>query len=276
MKFQTCPRCGKTMADIGGHFQCLYCAFVQEDKKEEESKEYYALKTNIRIAEQAHENLLNNIDGSMDYCTKKRGITRNTIEKWNLGYAPEGFRLMPQQWGERIIFPIRSNDGAHIIGFGGRKTTADDRAKYLNSPASPWYNKSASLYGYSDVPEGADCIFLCEGYVDVLSMFAFGFFYPVASLGTALTQQQASLIRKKAQTVCIAYDSDEPGRRNALRAAKLLLKAGFKAADIRMLLVSDAKDVDEALQHGCTLCDVSYLEYLISKGEWDAYIDACI
>lgn len=199
-----------------------------------------------------------------------------TILDWQLGYVPEQFSLMPQSWWRRILFPIFSNDGTHVIGFGGRKTTTDDRAKYMNSASGPIYNKSESLYGYNLVPNDADVVYLCEGYVDVLSMDSKGFAYPVASLGTSLTPYQALLIRQKANRIVICYDNDEAGQRSTLRAIELLTKAGFKTAEMGVLLVSDAKDVDEALQHGCTLREMSLLQYLADRGEYEMFVDALV
>ena len=278
LKLNKCPVCGKPSVTIEGTNHCLYCGRTWDDKVVETPaiKRMVQLNNNQRVMEQAHENLLNNIDGSLDYC-KNRGINMHTIEKWKLGYAPKNFRLLPIIYHERVLFPIQSNDGEHVIAFGGRKISYDDeRCKYLNSKASLVYNKSESLYGYHLVPDDADTVYLCEGYVDVLSMDAKGFHYPVASLGTALTEEQAVLIRKKAKRVVIAYDADEAGQKNALRAINILARAGFKTAEISILVVSDAKDVDEALQHGCTLCEQSLLGYLLEREKYDLFVDALV
>lgn len=276
MKLEKCPVCGKPSVQIDGAYRCLYCGRAWENQQRTPPRNNaFMLSQNEKVKTQAHKNLLNNIDGSLDYCLR-RGITMYTIQEWELGYAPENFELLPATWHKRILFPIRSNDGQSVIGFGGRKTTTDNRAKYLNSPKSAWYNKSESLYGYHNVPENAETVYLCEGYIDVLSMDAKGFAYPVASLGTALTIEQALLIRQKAQRVVICYDADEAGQKNALRVIDLLAKAGFKTPEINVLVVSDAKDVDEALQHGCTLCEQSLLGYLNERQAYDLFVDALI
>lgn len=276
MNFKPCPTCGNPLVQIDSVYRCLHCCRAVTVQQAPLPPRYtFSLRRNAEIAQQAHKNLLNNIDDSKSYCLR-RGITEYTIYEWGLGYIPDNFTLLKQEWHKRIIFPIRSNDGHDIIGFGGRKTVADDRAKYINSPASPWYNKSESLYGYHNVPENADTVYLCEGYIDVLSMDAKGFAYPVASLGTALTAEQALLIRKKAQRVVVCYDADEAGQKNALRAIDLLAKAGFKTQDINVLVVRDAKDVDEALQHGCTLCEQSLPRYLEERQYYDIIVDALI
>lgn len=279
MKLLKCPACGKPSVTIEGINHCLYCGRTWDEKPVENTiaKRRSILNVNQRTMEQANQNLLNNIDGALSYCLQKRGITMYTIEKWQLGYAPENFRMMSAMWHKRLLFPIRSNDGQYVISFGGRKIShEDDRAKYLNGYASPVYNKSESLYGYHFVPEDADVIYLCEGYVDVLSMDAKGFHYPVASLGTALTEQQALLIRKKAKRVVIAYDADDAGQKNTLRAINIFAKAGFKTQEISVLVVSDAKDVDEALQHGCALREQSLLGYLLEREKYDQFVDALV
>lgn len=276
MKFASCPVCGRISAKLNDQFHCFFCGRDWENLSEPtQKKSSFLYKQNERIKNQAHKNLLNNIDGSLDYCLR-RGIGMGTILEWELGYAPDQFSFLPVSWWKRILFPIMSNDGEHVIGFGGRKTTVDDRAKYMNSPASAIYQKSESLYGYNLVPEDAERVYLCEGYVDVLSMDSSGFAYPVASLGTSLTKEQTLLLRKKAQHVVICYDNDEAGQKSTLRAIDLLMKAGFKTPEISVLVVSGAKDVDEALQHGCTLCEKSLLKYLSERGEYELFVDALI
>ncbi len=276
IKLPKCPVCGKPSVVVDGIQRCLYCGRTYQEQTVSTSPRASMLyRNNERIMHQAHKNLLNNNDGSLDYC-HRRGITSHTIQEWKIGYLPKEQKSMSDLWSCRIIFPIMSNDGAHVIGFGGRKITSDQRAKYLNSPNGPIYNKSESLFGYHMVPDDADTIYLCEGYIDVLSMDAKGFAYPVASLGTALTMEQAILIRKKARRVVVAYDSDEAGQKNTLRAIDLLAKAGFKTDEINVLVIFDAKDVDEALQHGATLCEQSLLGYLNERGQYDMFVDALI
>ncbi len=275
MKIKKCPFCGQLSAEIEGKYHCLYCGRVEDEAPPKIPNNSFLYGSNQTIADAAHKNLLNNVDGSLTYCLN-RGLTMHTIENWKLGYAPAGFRFLPAIWEHRILFPIFSNDGAHIVGFGGRKTTVDERAKYLNSPASAIYRKSSSLYGYNLVPDNADEVYLCEGYVDVLSMDAHGMFYPVASLGTSLTAEQSVLLRKKTQNITIAYDSDSAGQRNTVRAIDLLMRAGFKTNEINILVVSDAKDVDEALTHGGTLQKQTLMGYLLEQGHYDLAADALI
>ena len=276
VKFEPCPMCGRPSAKMNEGYHCFFCGRDWENQPvPTQSKSTFLYKQNEKIMAQAHKNLLNNLDGSLDYCLR-RGIKMGTIMDWHLGYVPNQFSLMPVNWWQRILFPIMSNDGTRVIAFGGRKTTVDDRAKYMNSPNGPTYKKSDSLYGYSLVPEDAEKVYLCEGYVDVLSMDSSGFAYPVASLGTSLTADQALLIRKKAQHIVLCYDNDEAGQKNTLRAIDLLIKAGFKTPEISVLVVSDAKDVDEALQHGCTLCEKSLLRYLSEREEYELFVNALI
>lgn len=271
-----CPVCGRRAVEIDGMYRCLYCGRAWDDQPVVAPKPLEALYAqNERICEQAHKNLLNNIDGSLTYCLS-RGMTEHLIKEHKLGYTPAGYRMMTSMWERRLLFPIFTSDGKHVCAFGGRKIVADDRPKYVNSYASPIYNKSESLYGYNLVPEHADTIYLCEGYVDVLSMDVKGFAYPVASLGTALTIEQSIMIRKKASRVVVCYDADEAGQKNALRAIDLLATAGFKTNEIDVMVIADAKDVDEALQHGCTLSEQRLLGYLAARQEYEAFVDALI
>jgi DNA primase len=276
MKFKPCIMCGRLSAEINGSYHCFFCGRDWENQPEPtQSKSSFLYQQNEKIKAQAHKNLLNNLDGSLDYCLR-RGIKMGTILDWQLGYVPDQFSLLPVNWWKRILFPIMSIDGTRIIAFGGRKTTVDDRAKYVNSPNGPTYKKGESLYGYSLVPEYAEKVYLCEGYVDVLSMDSSGFAYPVASLGTSLTSNQALLLRKKAQQIVICYDNDEAGQKSTLRAIDLLIKAGFKTSEINILLPEGAKDVDEALQHGCTLREKSLLRYLSEREEYELFVNALV
>ena len=222
-----CPYCGHYLVFLKSGKKCLCCGRgASDDKNEFAFPPSVALETNAQIVTKARINLLKNIDGSYDYCIK-RGITPDVMDKWELGYAPENFFYMKPFWWNRIIFPIRSNDGKSVIGFGGRTIKAvskeDGVPKYLNSPASDIYNKSESLYGYSLAQQG-EKIYLCEGYIDVLSMSSHNY-NAVAALGTALTPQQALILRKKSEHICLCYDSDKPGQKAAVHAALLLTKS---------------------------------------------------
>lgn len=154
-------------------------------------------------------------------------------------------RGMYDKFWNRVIFPIM--DVNHrVIGFGGR-VMGDAKPKYLNSPETKIFDKSRNLYGLNLARTSRKKnLIICEGYMDVISMHQAGFNNAVASLGTALTSQQASLLKRYTDEVLIIYDSDEAGVKAALRAIPMLKAAGLhtKVIDLRPY-----KDPDEFIKN---------------------------
>ncbi len=141
----------------------------------------------------------------------------------------------------RVMFPITDVNN-RVIGFGGR-VMGDGKPKYLNSPETAVFDKGRNLYGlnFARTSRRKEMI-VCEGYMDVISMHQAGFTNAVASLGTALTTQHASLLKRYTEEVVLSYDSDDAGIRAALRAIPLLKGAGIRA---KVLKLSPYKDPDE-------------------------------
>jgi len=185
---------------------------------------------------------------------KDRGIYESSIEKFGIGYAPDSNSTLnyirsqflnmneAQEAGvigyeggktyarfiERIMFPIHSANGT-IVGFGGR-TISGHQAKYVNSPETPFFNKSRLLYAYHHAKQSiykTKQIVITEGYLDVIMLHQAGFENAVATLGTALTPEHLPLLRKGEPEVLMAYDGDKAGRAAALKASKLLSASGF-------------------------------------------------
>ncbi len=182
---------------------------------------------------------------------KKRGFSAEIIDKFHLGYAPKGWDnllnffskkgtslalveksglILPKKdkrgfydrFRDRIIFPILDVNKA-VIGFGGR-VLDDSLPKYLNSPETPIYNKSRSLYGLytaKDKCRATNTIFIVEGYLDLLSLHQHGLENAVATLGTALTAEHVRLLTRYASRIILVYDSDEAGIRSALRCVDI-------------------------------------------------------
>lgn len=185
---------------------------------------------------------------------KERGIYDSSVEKFGIGYAPdsnstieyirsqlfnmsealengivgyEGGRYFAR-FIERITFPIHSPNGT-IVGFGGRTITGH-QAKYVNSPETPFFNKSRLLYAYHHAKQSiykTKSIIITEGYLDVIMLHQAGFTNAVATLGTALTPEHLPLLRKGEPNIIMAYDGDKAGRAAALKASKLLSAGGF-------------------------------------------------
>ena len=206
----------------------------------------------------------------------RRGISKETVLKFGIGAAPDSWDLMLNAmtakgyskqelieaglarssrkeggaydiFRNRLIFPIIDVRG-NVLGFSGR-ILSDGEPKYLNSPDTLVFNKSNNLFALNlakKIKQGA--FILAEGNIDVVALHQAGFDGAVASLGTAFTTQQARLLSRYAKNVVIAFDSDEAGRRAALRAIPLLEKTGMS---VRVLSLDDAKDPDEFLKkHG--------------------------
>ena len=185
---------------------------------------------------------------------KERGIYESSVEKFGIGYAPDSnatinyikshsFTMAESvemgvvgfdggrnfaRFIERITFPIHSANGS-IVGFGGRTITGH-QAKYVNSPETPFFNKSRLLYAYHHAKQDIykkNEIIITEGYLDVVMLHQAGFTNSVAALGTALTPEHLPLLRKGEPKVIMAYDGDKAGRNAALKASKLLSASGF-------------------------------------------------
>lgn len=201
---------------------------------------------------------------------KKRGIDDATLRKFGIGYADiqadsllkhlnsKGYDndillkvgLISSREGKyndkfrnRVMFPIINTRGK-VIGFGGR-ALGDFSPKYLNSPESEIFLKKNNLYGLNltrqDIGKEGSAI-LVEGYMDVISLYQSGVRNVAASLGTALTENQAALLKRYTDKVILSYDADEAGRNAALRGLEILHGAGI---NVRVLHVTDGKDPDE-------------------------------
>lgn len=249
------------------------------EQKQKEAKQKRGLQIHEWSADFFHDVLLNSQEGrkGLDYLTG-RGIDLETIKKFRLGYAPDRwdsllnemtqkgvtpdelveFGLVVQKTYDnedrvsfydrfrgRIIYTILDIRGAPIA-FGGR-VLDESLPKYLNSPETPFFHKGQNLYGLHIAYRGmreAEYSLLLEGYMDVIAVQKTGFSNAVGSLGTALTKDQAKLLKRYAPKVIIGYDSDEAGVQAALRAGEILLEQGLQ---VEVLVLEDAKDPDEFL-----------------------------
>ncbi len=204
---------------------------------------------------------------------KERGFMDATIDKFGLGYCPDGWDNFTKaalekgykeeylielgltgksQSGKlydiyrgRVIFPIH-NDAGKVIGFGGRilKKDGKDPRKYVNSRENTIYHKSDTLYGIyfaKNAIHKQQNVYLVEGYTDVISMHESGVENVVASSGTSLTQGQIRMITKRTQNITVLYDGDMAGIKASMRGIDMLLEQGLK---IRVCLLPDGEDPD--------------------------------
>lgn len=202
----------------------------------------------------------------------ERGVTEEAIRKFRLGYTLDNGRAMVEAarkrgidtdvlvnlgllkiskndpknvygaFRGRVMFPIFTDSGK-VVAFGGRDLKGDG-PKYLNSPQSPVYSKRRELYGFfqakGEIQKSEKC-FIVEGYMDVIGMWQGGLKNVVASCGTALTQEQISLIHRFAPNVTLIYDGDSAGIKATLAGIDLLLSQDMK---VKVLLLPDGHDPD--------------------------------
>ena len=204
---------------------------------------------------------------------RDRQLTDKTIVNFGLGYAPaewqgltnylrskgftdeemvRGYLAARNKNGnlydifrDRVMFPIIDLRG-NVIAFGGRRMGDEGGPKYLNSGDTPVFKKSNGLFALNLAKKsGKDSFILAEGYMDVIAMHQAGFNNAVATLGTALTSQQARLIGDYAKKVIISYDSDEAGQKATRRAMEIFEK---EDVTVQVLQMAGAKDPDEYIK----------------------------
>lgn len=218
-----------------------------------------------------HKCLLSPEGGAARHYLENRGVNADTATRFGLGFSPDGFdelfkhltgmgfsreillsaglavpgRKDPSQTYDffrgRLMFPVISAMGK-VIAFGGR-TMGSDEPKYINTGDTPVYNKRENIYAINLLKgKKLDDIIMVEGYMDVISLHRHGIENAVASLGTALTLQQARLLKRYAPKVFFAYDGDEAGQKAMLRGIDILRSTDI---DPRVIVIPGGKDPDE-------------------------------
>lgn len=176
---------------------------------------------------------------------KSLGFKDSEIVAANLAFKSKNGYGIYDRFSNRVMFPIIDLRG-NVIAFGGRIMT-DEKPKYLNTSDTPVFKKSANLFSLNNAKNtGSRTLILCEGYMDVIAVNQAGFENAVATLGTALTTEQAMLMKRYADEVVISYDADEAGQKATARAIEILRNAGFL---IRVLTVPNGKDPDEFIRN---------------------------
>ncbi|MGL5348408.1 MAG: DNA primase [Peptostreptococcaceae bacterium] len=186
----------------------------------------------------------NSWDALKDYLMSRGYAKQDLIECGLFGYKSETDKIY-DKFRNRVMFPIFDYRG-NVIGFGGR-VLDDSLPKYLNSPDTLIFNKRQNLYGLNFARKEIKdrTVVLVEGYMDLISLYQYDIKNVVATLGTALTEQQGNLIKRYADTAIISYDSDEAGIKATLRAIEILMKIGISA---KILNLKDCKDPDEFIR----------------------------
>ena len=227
-------------------------------------------RVNVEAAKFFFSNLMNNQQAKEYFLN--RGIKESTIKKFGLGYANDSWNNLMfhlrrkgindnlleeaglisvnkekgrkyDRFRNRVMFPVFDYQG-RVIGFGGR-VLDDSKPKYLNSPETLVFQKGTNLYGLNFALKhniSERYFIIVEGYMDLISLHQYGITNVVASLGTALTINQARLLKRYADKVIISYDADMAGQMATLRGLEILRTAGF---DVRVLNIPQGKDPDE-------------------------------
>ncbi len=252
---------------------------VRDDKRQYSGEKTFdkarILKMNVDAAKYFHAALFKETPqaaAAREYLIEKRGLSLATVKHFGLGFAPDSFtdfsnymRARGYTYDElvagflcgksergtyydafrnRVMFPIIDVSG-NVIAFGGR-VMDDSKPKYKNSSDTPVYKKSRHLFALNFARHTcAETLILCEGYMDVIAMHAAGFTNAVATLGTAITSEQARVMSRYTKKVVISYDSDEAGQKAAARAVKILSDVGLEVAILR---VPGSKDPDEYIK----------------------------
>jgi DNA primase len=227
-----------------------------EDRQQESRRAL--LHLNGEAAEWFHENLVQQKAGepAREYL-KGRGIDKRIAKDWQIGFAPESWdaflswalergyqqRLLLEsglvtrreegdnkaydRFRNRIMFPIH-NDVGEVIAFSGRILDKDaEAAKYVNSPETPLFRKGRVLFGLHKTKRGlieADCAIVCEGQLDLITLFEAGIANVVAPQGTAFTEQQARILKRFVSEVVLCFDADAAGQKAAERSLDALLQ----------------------------------------------------
>ena len=175
---------------------------------------------------------------------KNKGFSEYEIYSANLAFKRKNGNGIYDRFVNRVMFPIIDLRG-NVIAFGGRIMT-DEKPKYLNTSDTLVFKKSENLFSLNNAKSsGTRTLILCEGYMDVIALNQAGFTNAVATLGTALTNEQAVLMKRYADEVIICYDADGAGQKATARAIDILRNAGLP---IKILTVPSGKDPDECIR----------------------------
>lgn len=175
---------------------------------------------------------------------KNKGFSEYEIYSANLAFKRKNGNGIYDRFVNRVMFPIIDLRG-NVIAFGGRIMT-DEKPKYLNTSDTPVFKKSENLFSLNNAKSsGTRTLILCEGYMDVIALNQAGFTNAVATLGTALTNEQAVLMKRYADEVIICYDADGAGQKATAKAIDILRNAGLP---IKILTVPSGKDPDEFIR----------------------------
>jgi DNA primase len=202
---------------------------------------------------------------------KQRGISDDIAHDFGIGFAPQGWNnltgnkktlteagmLIEKENGQgydrfrhRLMFPIRDRRG-RTIAFGGRVIDPEDNPKYLNSPESPVFHKGSEIYGLFELKKGSnniDHILITEGYMDVIGLAQHGVKTAVATLGTAINNEQIEKLFRSSKSLIFCFDGDNAGKKAAWRSLEQCLASLKEGRIARFLFLPEGHDPDSYIQ----------------------------
>lgn len=234
------------------------------------SANFYDLLENVS---KIYQNELKRSDRAITYL-KNRGLTGEICKTYRVGFVPNGWDLlikaMPEsidalnqtgmlvskedgkyydRFRDRIMFPIRDKRG-RVIAFGGR-VLDQGQPKYLNSPETALFHKSSAVYGIYEALQAdpkLNTLLVVEGYMDVIALAQHGITHVVATLGTALTQNNVSKLFQLVDTVILCFDGDRAGKSAAVRAIDNILSMIVDSKQIKFMFLPDSEDPDSLIR----------------------------
>ena len=245
------------------------------------------LFTLLEQANAYYKKMLQEHKNAIDYL-KARGLSGEIAAKFGLGFAPDGFDNVVNQFKNaatqeqllktglikknekgstydrfrsRIVFPIKDRRG-RVLGFGGR-ALGDAQPKYLNSPETPVFHKSEALYGLYEARKAKETtrfMLVVEGYMDVIALSQHGIENVVATLGTATTAQHIRLLYRCTKNIMFCFDGDRAGRDAAWRAAQQTIPLFKDGLDVKFLFLPQGEDPDSLIRSRGKKVFLQYLE----------------
>jgi len=203
----------------------------------------------------------NEWDALIKFC-ERRNIGRQTLTDAGLVVTKEETNSIYDRFRNRLIFTIRNLSG-RVVGFGARALEQTERAKYINSPETPIYQKSRILYGLDmarDSIRRDDMVVVVEGYTDWISLYQAGITNIVASSGTAFSPEQARLLLRFSPNVVLLFDADFAGQQATLRGVEILFREGL---EVRIAALAPGSDPDTAIREQ----GADYLRELLNSAQ---------
>lgn len=246
------------------HTSFDYNGNIADAIQHDEQGDLYSLLSNIC---QYYQYQLHNNQAAMAYFAS-RGLTKQTIDTFNLGYAPSGWQHLEEAFPQdieglkllglvrtsqkgrdfdllrdRVIFPIKDRQG-RVVGFAGR-SLGDEMPKYINSSESPVFQKQFILYGLYEARQAkANNYMMVEGYMDVIALHQAGIYGAVAPMGTAANEGQIANLLKYNDSLTLCFDGDEAGQRAAWRTLEIAAPILSDGKQLKFLTLPDSHDPD--------------------------------